>query len=205
MAVRARRHLAGVLSADVVGYLRLIGQDEEGTLAALRKLRGEVLEPAVAEHDGAIVKRMGDGWLVEFVSVVDAVKCAIAIQEGQSALVLRIGIHSGDVVHDDEDIYGDGVNIASRLQELAPSGGIALSETARRSLDAKLSGNFTDGGARELKNIAEPVRVFLWGDRETNPRPSPASRLATQVGPVSRCAPSPSSVTPRNTRIWPVP
>ena len=162
------RKLAAILAADVAGYSRLMGADESATLAALRELRQD-LAGVVGEHRGEVVKSMGDGWLVEFGSVVDAVNCALTVQEklaGHAVIKLRIGIHIGDIVHEDEDIYGDGVNIAARLQEIAEPGGIALSDNARRSLDAKLAGQFRDAGEQELKNIAEAVRVFVSGGVE---------------------------------------
>ena len=114
------RRLAAILAADVVGYSRLMGSDEAATLAALRQMRRALFEPLVAERRGTIVKRMGDGWLVEFASARDAVTCAVSLQEGladNEIIKLRVGIHIGDVVHEEEDIYGDGVNIAARLQE----------------------------------------------------------------------------------------
>lgn len=158
------RRLAAILAADVVGYSRLMGEDESGTLQALRQFRAQQFEPLVAEHRGKVIKRMGDGWLVEFASIVDALTCATEVQQGLAGhdlIKLRIGIHVGDIVHEDEDIYGDGVNIAARLQEIAPVPGIAISEMAWKSLDGKHAGIFTEAGEREFKNIAEPVKVFL--------------------------------------------
>ncbi|MBT3533928.1 MAG: adenylate/guanylate cyclase domain-containing protein [Rhodospirillaceae bacterium] len=159
------RKLAAILAADVAGYSKLMGKDETGTLAALRELR-QGLSDAVAGHRGEVVKSMGDGWLVEFTSVVDAVNCALQVQKnlaGHEIIKLRIGIHIGDIVHEDEDIYGDGVNIAARLQEISEPGGIALSDSARRSLDGKLAARFEDVGEKQLKNIAEAVRVYISG------------------------------------------
>ena len=164
------RKLAAILAADVAGYSRLMGEDETGTLAALRELR-QGLSDVVVGHRGDLVKSMGDGWLVEFPSVVDAVNCALQVQEnlaGHDIIKLRIGIHIGDIVHEDEDIYGDGVNIAARLQEIAEPGSVALSETARKFLDGKLANEFKDAGERELKNIVEAVRVFISGGVEGN-------------------------------------
>ena len=163
------RRLAAILAADVAGYSRLMGEDEARTLAALRELRNELFEPLITDHRGQVVKRMGDGWLVEFASVVDAVNCAMEVQESltnHEVIKLRMGIHIGDIVHEDEDIYGDGVNIAARLQELAAPGGIALSDNARRSLDNKLKAGFRDSGEQQLKNISEAVRVFILGSAE---------------------------------------
>lgn len=144
----------------------LMGEDEKGTLSQLRALRKEVLEPAVSSSRGTVIKRMGDGWLVEFSSVSEAVACAVDIQQIQNDngdLKLRIGVHVGDVTHGDEDIHGDGINIAARLQAEADPGAIIISEFTRRAIDEKLAAAFVDLGARELKNISHPVRVFAWG------------------------------------------
>jgi adenylate cyclase len=159
------RKLAAILAADVVGYSRLIAEDEARTLDALRALRRESFEPLVAEHRGEVVKRMGDGWLVSFASVVDAAACAIAVQErlaGHDRIKLRIGVHLGDIVHEDEDIYGDGVNIAARLQEVAEPGGVMISGTAYESVIGRLDRSFADAGERSLKNISRPVRAWRW-------------------------------------------
>lgn len=161
-----QRYLAAILAADVVEYSRLMGEDAQGTLALLKELRSDVLEPAFSGHRGAIIKRMGDGWLVEFSSAVDAIGCAIDIQErlaGHADIRLRIGVHIGDVTHEEEDIYGDGVNIAARLQAAADPGGIVISEFARRSIDDKLASAFVDLGVLKLKNISRPVTAFGWG------------------------------------------
>ena len=161
-----KRRLAAILAADVVGYSRLMGEDETGTLSALRRMRAEHFVPTVDHHRGKIVKSMGDGWLVEFASVVDAVTCAIEIQEGvaaQSQIKLRMGIHLGDITHEEEDIFGDGVNIAARLQEVADPGGIVISDMARRSVGGKLAAAFVELGVHNLKNIAEPITAYGWG------------------------------------------
>ncbi len=160
------RRLAAILAADVAGYSRLMGEDGAGTLGALRQLRTEILAPAVNGHRGKVVKSMGDGWLVEFASVIDAVTCAIELQErltGHDIIKLRVGVHLGDITHEEEDIFGDGVNIAARLQEIAEPGGIVISDMARRSIDGKLAAAFVDLGAQDLKNIAEPITVYGWG------------------------------------------
>jgi adenylate cyclase len=165
MSEGTQRRLAAVLAADVVGYSRLMGEDEAGTLAALRNMRSGVLEPTVQTHRGKIVKNMGDGWIASFASAGDAVGCAIRIQEelsDQDTLKLRIGIHVGDVTEADSDVYGDGVNIAARLQDIAEPGAIAISDMVRRSIDGKLAGAFNDIGMHELKNIADPVAAFGW-------------------------------------------
>ena len=166
MSEGTQRRLAAIISADVVGYSRLMGEDAAGTLAALRMVRSELFAPTVDAHHGSIVKSMGDGWLVEFASVVDAVTCGIEMQErlaGHETIKLRIGVHLGDISHEDEDIYGDGVNIAARLQEIAEPGAVVISDMARRSIDGKLSAAFADLGAQTLKNIAEPVTAYGWG------------------------------------------
>jgi TolB-like protein/class 3 adenylate cyclase/tetratricopeptide (TPR) repeat protein len=167
---QVRRRLAAILAADVAGYSRLTGVDEEGTLARLRALNEGVIAPAIARHQGRIVKTMGDGLLAEFASVVDAVRSAVAIQrqlaEHNAALAsgerldLRIGINLGDVVVEGDDILGDGVNIAARLEALAEPGGICLSRAAYEQSRGKVATPFADLGERSLKNIAEPVRVY---------------------------------------------
>ena len=164
------RRLAAILAADVVGYTRLMGDDEAGTLSRFTKLRGEDLEPLIADHRGRIVKLMGDGLLVEFPSIVDAVSCAIAWQnvvfERETAtdenkrLQFRIGINLGDVIVEGEDIHGDGVNIAARLESLAEPSGICLSDDAYRQVRGKIEAEFEDLGERDLKNVAEPIRVY---------------------------------------------
>jgi adenylate cyclase len=172
MTEDAQRRLTAVLAADVVGYSRLMGEDEAATLAALRGMRSGLLEPAVATHRGDIVKNMGDGWLAAFTSAADAVNCAIHIQEkllDHDTLKLRIGLHIGDVTQADNDIYGDGVNIAARLQEIAEPGAIAISDVVRRSIETKLAATFNDIGSQELKNIADPVAAFGWGMTEVAP------------------------------------
>ena len=167
-----QRKLAAILAADVVGYSRLMRADEVGTLAAMKALWSEVVQPSVRSHRGRVFKLMGDGMLAEFASVVDAANAADAIQTaaneragGQAedkAIRLRIGINLGDVVVDGSDLYGDGVNIAARLQEVAEPGGIALSAGTHDYLRGKSTLTFADAGERSLKNIDEPVRVWLW-------------------------------------------
>jgi TolB-like protein/class 3 adenylate cyclase len=166
MSEGIQRRLSAILAADVVGYSRLMGEDEAGTLNALRQLRTELLAPKVSGHRGKVVKSMGDGWLVEFASVADAVTCAIEMQEGLAGnenIKLRVSVHLGDITHEDDDIYGDGVNIAARLQEIAEPGGIVISDIARRSIDGKLAAAFVDLGAQDLKNIAEAIIAYGWG------------------------------------------
>jgi TolB-like protein/class 3 adenylate cyclase len=169
-AARVDRRLAAILAADVVGYSRLIEQDEAGTLGRLKGHRKSFIEPLIAEHQGRIVKLMGDGALCEFGSVVDAVACAIAIQRGMAEreaavaedqrIRFRIGINLGDVVSDEGDLYGDGVNVAARLEQLAKPGGIVISGTAYDHLQGKLGCGFRDLGEQRVKNIARPVRAY---------------------------------------------
>jgi TolB-like protein/class 3 adenylate cyclase/Tfp pilus assembly protein PilF len=168
--VRAERRLAAILAADIVGYSRLVEANEAGTLAAIRDLRREVIDPLLSEHHGRIVKLMGDGALVEFGSVVDAVSCAVAIQKGVAAqqaevsperrIVFRIGINLGDVVVEGDDLLGDGVNVAARLEQLCEPGGVLISGTAHDQLKGKLDLPLEFIGEQRLKNIAEPVRAY---------------------------------------------
>src|ERR1700674_2219789 len=164
------RRLTAILAADVVGSSRLMGADEEGTLAQLKALRKSLVDPKIAEHRGRIVKNTGDGALVEFGSVVDAVRCAVKIQRCISAqntdvpqdkrIELRIGIHVGDIIIEDDDIYGDGVNIAVRLEGIAEPGGVSISDDAHRQIRGKLDITLEDMGSQSLKNIAEPMRAW---------------------------------------------
>jgi len=164
------RRLAAILAADVAGYSRLMGADEEGTLERLKALRRELLDPKIAEHHGRIVKTTGDGLLVEFASVVDAVRCAVAVQQrmaGRNAEIpldkrieLRIGINVGDIVAEDADIFGDGVNVAARIEALAEPGGICVSARVQEDAAGKLDLVFEDIDEQSLKNIARPVRVY---------------------------------------------
>ena len=164
------RRLAAILSADVVGYSRLMGIDEVGTLGALRAHRAELIDLTIVEHNGRIVKLIGDGLLVEFVSAVDAVECAIAIQQGMAVrnanvpddrmIVYRIGINLGDIIKEGDDIYGDGVNVAARLQELAEPGGVFVSGTIFEQVDGKIDQSFVDFGNQQFKNINKLVRVY---------------------------------------------
>jgi adenylate cyclase len=164
------RRLAAILAADVVGYSRLMGADESGVLAALKALRSELFDPLIEAHNGRIVKLMGDGTLVEFASVVDAVTCAAEVQREQAArnarlpvekqLELRIGVNLGDVMIDGDDLYGDGVNVAARLEGLAEPGSICVSEVVATQTAGKAPVGFEYLSERRLKNIAEPVRVY---------------------------------------------
>ena len=167
---RVERRLAAILAADVAGYSRLMGADEEGTLARLNAHRREFLEPTVAEHNGRIVKRTGDGILIEFGSAVDATRCAIHTQRGMAQrnadlptdqrIEIRIGIHIGDIIIEEGDIFGDGVNIAARLEGIAAPGGICLSDDTFRQVRGKIDAAFEDEGDQQLKNIEQPVRVY---------------------------------------------
>jgi adenylate cyclase len=165
------RKLAAILAADIAGYSKLAGSDEEGTLARLRALRSDLIDPTIAVHNGRAVKRTGDGSIIEFRSVVDAVRCAIEVQHGMvdrnaglppdRRIEFRVGIHLGDVVEEsDGDLMGDGVNIAARLEGIAKPGTICLSEDAYRQVKSRLDLAVRDLGTTQLKNIAEPVRAY---------------------------------------------
>src|SRR5580704_16121622 len=170
MSERLHRRLAAILPAVVVGYTRLMGLDEAGTLSRLNALMRDLIDPAIDANSGRIVKLMGDGALVEFASAVDAVTCAIQIQRqlrdrdanGSEAdpMRFRIGINVGDIIIEGEDILGDGVNIAARIEGIAEPGGILISEDAWRQVQGKVAANFVDAGEQSLKNIARPVRIY---------------------------------------------
>jgi adenylate cyclase len=176
---RVERRLAAILAADVAGYSRLMGKDEEGTLAALKAIRRELGDPKIAEHKGRIVKTTGDGMLVEFPSVVGAVRCAVEIQRGMAErnaavpagkrIEFRIGINLGDIILDDGDIFGDGINIAARLEALAAPGGICIASSAHEQVRDKLDLVFEDLGEQQVKNIARPVRVYRVSRRKPPP------------------------------------
>jgi adenylate cyclase len=171
---RAKRRLAAILAADVAGYSEMMGADEDGTLAAMRAVWSTVFNPTVAAHRGRVFKTMGDGALVEFGSAVDAVECAAAIQSAMSArrashsdineIVFRIGLNLGDVISEGDDILGDGVNVAARLEAQAPRGGILISDSIHAQVRGKVGIDFSDAGDLKLKNIAHPVRAWRWGD-----------------------------------------
>jgi len=176
------RRLAAILAADVAGYSRLMGADEEGTLECLKALRRELLDPKIAEHKGRIVKTTGDGMLVEFPSVVDAVRCAVEIQEGMTErnaevqearrIEFRIGINLGDVIVEGDDLYGDGVNIAARVEALADAGGVFVSNTVHDHVRDRLPYVFEDLGEQQVKNITRPVRVYRIRDARAATAPS---------------------------------
>ena len=183
---RVKRKLAAIVAADVVGYSRLTGADEEGTIARLRALRRELIDPAIAEHRGRIVKTTGDGILIEFASVVDAVRCAIEVQKGMASgnrdvaheerIEFRVGINLGDVVVDGDDLLGDGVNVAARLEGIAEPGGILLSGDAYRQVKGKIDVVAEDLGEQRLKNIAQPVQIYRLR-LESKPTSAPALPL----------------------------
>src|SRR6516162_1328924 len=185
---RVQRRLAAILAADVVSYSRLVGEDEEGTLERLRVLRRTLADPKIKEHRGRVVRTTGDGLLVEFASVVDAVRCAVDVQREMALrnadvpadrrIEFRIGINLGDIIRDGRDVYGDGVNVAARLEALAAPGGICVSRVVRDQVRDKLGFAFDDRGEQQVKNIARPVRVFdviMTGDIITL-TPDPAAR-----------------------------
>src|ERR1700752_5115607 len=169
------RRLTAILAADVAGYSRLMGADEEGTHERLQAHFRELVHPKIAEHRGRIVKNTGDGLLAEFASVVDAVRCAVEMQRGMAErnagiaaperIKFRIGINIGDVIAEEHDIFGDGVNIAARLEALAEPGGICISRVVRDQIRDKLPYRFEDRGEQHVKNIARPVRVYAMSPR----------------------------------------
>ena len=164
---REQRRLAAILAADVVGYSRLMGRDESGTLARLREHRQQRLEPTLARHGGRLVKLTGDGALVEFASAVDALGAAIEFQQsmalanrdqpGDTAIVFRMGLHLGDLIVEGEDLFGDGVNVAARLEAEAPAGGIVISRTVHEAAAGRLNATFEDLGGLVLKHIERPI------------------------------------------------
>ena len=177
MTERTQRRLAAIVSTDVVGYSRLMGVDEVATLASLRAHRADLIDPKIAEHGGRIVKTMGDGLLLEFPSTTNAVRCSIDVQEGMKrrnatmpddeSIRLRIGINLGDIIVDGDDIFGDGFNVSTRLQEIAEPCGIVISQSALDTLAGTLRAAFVDSGEPSLKNIDRPVRVWSWPRRLT--------------------------------------
>ena len=180
MAEGTQRRLAAIVSADVVGYSRLMGVDETGTLAALRAHRAEMIDGKITEHGGRIVKTMGDGLLLVFANAVDAVRCSIDVQEEMTArnldvrddekIIFRIGINLSEIIFEDGDIFGDGVNVTARLEGMAEPGGLLISHAVQENIVGNLGAVFADNGERALKNIANPVRVWSW------PRKLPTNR-----------------------------
>jgi len=199
---RVERRLAAILAVDVAGYSRLMGADEEGTLAALRAIRRELSDPKVKEHRGRIVKTTGDGLLVEFASVVDAVRCAVEVQREMAArnvgvppqrrIELRMGINLGDIIVEDGDIFGDGVNVAARLEALADPGGICVSRVVRDQVRDKLDFSFEDLGEQQVKNIARPVRTHRIDLGSTDEMPG--GGVPEIAGPAPRAAPRKPSI-----------
>ncbi|MCP4329789.1 MAG: hypothetical protein GY791_15285 [Alphaproteobacteria bacterium] len=183
---KIERKLAAILVADVVGYSRLMGEDETGTLHALQSHRYGLIDPTIGQYQGRIVKLMGDGILVEFRSVVDAVECAVAIQKGMvgrnaempedQQIRFRIGINLGDVLIEGDDIYGDGVNVAARLQELAEPNGVCVSSLVFTHVDGEIEHPFTDLGAHQVKNIAKPIRAYHYSAGSSKSSPKVAFR-----------------------------
>jgi adenylate cyclase len=194
---RAQRRLAAILAADIAGYSRLMGRDEEGTLARLKTLRQSLVDPKVEQHRGRIVKTTGDGTLVEFASAVDAVRCALEIQRAMAdrnagvaddhRIEFRIGINVGDIISDEGDIYGDGVNVAARLETLATPGAICLSDNVYQHIKGKLTLNLDDLGDQQLKNIAQPVHAYRVhiGEPEAKIMPALPDRPSIAVLPFS--------------------
>jgi TolB-like protein/class 3 adenylate cyclase/tetratricopeptide (TPR) repeat protein len=192
---REQRKLAAIVAADVVGYSRLMGRDESGTLARLRKNRSEHLEPVLAKYAGRLVKLMGDGALVEFASAVDALSAAIEFQQAMAeanggqpadnALVFRMGLHLGDLIVDGDDLYGDGVNVAVRLEGEAPAGGILISRTVHEAVTGRLKATFDDLGGLALKNIERPVQAFSvrWEPSDWHVPVTLAVTVATNAAP----------------------
>jgi class 3 adenylate cyclase len=189
------RKLTAILAADVVGYSRLMEIDEAGTLAALKSHRADLIDPEIAKWRGRIVKLMGDGALVEFASVVNAVSCALAIQEGIAGrneslpedrrIAFRIGVHLGDVMIEGDDIYGDGVNVAARLEGLAEPGGICISQQAFDQVETKLNLAYEDLGEQRVKNLARPVRTYrLRSGGEASPEPVATKRRGLSVNQI---------------------
>src|SRR5271167_3083087 len=192
---RLERKLAAIVAADVAGYSRLMAADEEGTLARLKAHRRALIDPKIAEHGGRIIKTTGDGMLVEFASVVDAVRCVVEIQRGmlernadipsEKRIDFRVGINVGDVIVDGDDIYGDGVNVAARLEGLAEPGGILAAGVVRDQVRDKLSFSFEDLGERNVKNIPRPVRAYRVKLTDDGP-PAPLPKAPKRRGPPNR-------------------
>ena len=197
------RRLAAIMAADVAGYSRLIGTDEQGTLNRLRSIRTEVVDPKINGHHGRLVKTTGDGLLVEFGSVIDALRCAVEVQQSMAErntgladrVEFRIGINVGDIVVEDGDIFGDGVNVAARLESHAEPGGICVSARVQEDATGKLDLTFEDLGEQNLKNIVRPIRpcesASLLLTPLRLPRPCGACRpFLCQIDHQSRCCPS---------------
>jgi adenylate cyclase len=197
LLMRMERRLAAILAADVVGYSRLMSGDEAATLAALKTIRAEVIDKSIAQNHGRIVKLTGDGILAEFSSVVNAVSCAVemqrAVAERAGKIRFRIGINLGDVIVERDDIYGDGVNVAARLESVAPPGGIAISQAVRDHVGNRLDLDFEDRGEQNLKNIERPIRVYnvLLGTPEAEMSPTRDARPSIAVLPFTNMSGDP--------------
>jgi adenylate cyclase len=207
---REHRRLAAILAADVVGYSRLMGRDESGTLARLREHRTERLKPVLARYGGRLVKLTGDGALIEFTSAVDALAAAIEFQQvtahanreqtEDDAMAFRIGLHVGDLIVDGDDLYGDGVNVAARLEAEAPAGGIVVSRTVHEAVAGRLKATFDDLGSLVLKNIERPVQAFSvkWQPEDWQPSATPdgtgAATAASQSSPTPLVLPDKPSI-----------
>ena len=214
-----QRRLAAILAADVVGYSRLMGTDEMGTVTSLKSHRRELVDSSISEHHGRIVKTTGDGMLVEFASVVDAVGCAVKIQRNMvrrnagiaadRQIVFRIGINVGDIIIDDgDDIFGDGVNIAARLEALCEPGGVCISRAANDQIRDKLSMAFADLGEQAVKNIARAVGVFGLTAEDIDALPESAAPASAggdpRAGPIDMSRRS-ISAKPGMACNWPIP
>ncbi len=183
-----QRRLAAIVSADVVAYTRLMERDEVGTHARLKARFTELVEPKIAEHGGRVVKLMGDGLLAEFPSVINAVNWAVEVQAkvaelsaeepNEQRIVYRVGVNLGDVIVDGDDIFGDGVNVAARLQEIAESGGVCISEKVQAEVRGKLDVEFVDGGTQAVKNVSDPLRIWRWSPGQVNASDAPPRPLA---------------------------
>jgi TolB-like protein/class 3 adenylate cyclase len=190
---QVERKLAAILAADIAGYSRLMVTDEEGTLARLKEIRKAVFDPKIAAHRGRIVKTTGDGLLAEFASALAAMRCALEVQRGMAAqngatpegrrIAFRVGIHVGDIIVDDEDIFGDGVNIAARLEGIAEPGGICISDDAQRQIRGKIDIGLEDMGPQNLKNIVEPMRAWRWR-LDAKATASPWSEPSVEAAPL---------------------
>ena len=181
------RRLAAILAADMVGFSRMMEQDEEGVLSRQKRHRRELIDPEIARNRGRIVKTTGDGMLAEFASAQDAVRCAIDIQsdmarreaslEDDRRIVYRVGINIGDVIVDEEDVFGDGVNVAARLESLAEPGGVAISDIVHQTVLDRLGEHFRDLGSQRVKNLTRPIRVWQWSLERPEPPPSSGKRV----------------------------
>src|SRR5580693_2684449 len=190
------RRLTAILAADVAGYSRLMGTDEEGTFRRLQAHLRELINPKITEQRGRVVKNTGDGFLSEFASVVDAVRCAVEVQQGmaernavtspEERIEIRMGINLGDVIAEGEDIFGDGVNIAARLEALAEPGGIYVSRVVRDQVRDKLDYTFEDLGEQQVKNIARPVRVYALLPEGHRRSSAPFASSVSQLGRAPR-------------------